>query len=261
VPLLEARDVTVRYAGLVAADRVSLSVDPGELVGLIGPNGAGKTTLLGAISGFVRPQGHVLIDGRDVTGWEPEKRASLGMARTFQRLELFSTMTVFQNLLVAAEASFAEAEFILDLLGRRHRGRGDEKASHVLERLGLGAVGSRLAGEVPLGTGRLVEIGRALCTDPRILLLDEPAGGLDQSETARLRDVLSDLARDGGLGILLVEHDLGLVMQLCDRVAVMDFGRLIAQGTPDQVKRDPAVQEAYFGERTEEVSGAAAARS
>jgi len=164
VPLLEARDVTVRYAGLVAADRVSLSVAAGELVGLIGPNGAGKTTLLGALSGFVRPRGHVFIDDRDVTGWEPEKRASLGMARTFQRLELFATMTVFDNLLVAAEANFAEAEFILDLLGRRHRGRTAEVARTVLERLGLREVARRLAGDVPIAVGRLVEISRALGT-------------------------------------------------------------------------------------------------
>jgi ABC-type branched-subunit amino acid transport system ATPase component len=179
------------------------------------------------------------------------------MARTFQRLELFSTMTVFENLLVAAEANFAEAEFILDLLGRRHRGRGEELASDVLERLGLGGVGSRVAGEVPLGIGRLVEIGRALCTEPKLLLLDEPAGGLDDSETARLAGVLSDLSRDEGLAVLLVEHDVGLVMELCDRVAVMDFGRLIAEGGPEEIRADPAVQAAYFGE---EVSGAGAAR-
>ena len=232
--LLEGRDVTVRYAGLVAADRVSFSVEIGEMVGLIGPNGAGKTTLLDALSGFVRPQGHVLIDGRDVTGWEPEKRTSLGMARTFQRLELFATMTVHDNLLIAAEANFAEVEFILNLLGRSRRGRGDDLAWRVVDRLGLGPVATRLAGEVPLGIGRLVEIGRALCTEPRILLLDEPTSGLDD-----------------GLGVLLVEHDLNLVMGLCDRVAVMDFGRLIAQGTPEQVQRDPAVRAAYFGEEVE----------
>ena len=249
--LLEGRDVTVRYAGLVAADRVSFSVELGEMVGLIGPNGAGKTTLLDALSGFVRPQGQVLIDGRDVTGWEPEKRTSLGMARTFQRLELFATMTVHDNLLVAAEANFAEVEFILNLLGRSRRGRGDELAWRVVDRLGLGPVATRLAGEVPLGIGRLVEIGRALCTEPQILLLDEPTSGLDERETARLREVLAGLVRDDGLGVLLVEHDLNLVMGLCDRVAVMDFGRLIAQGTPEQVQRDPAVRAAYFGEEVE----------
>jgi branched-chain amino acid transport system ATP-binding protein len=257
VPLLEARDVTVRYAGLVAVDHLSLEVDAGEVVGLIGPNGAGKTTLLGAISGFLRPEGHVLLGGRDITGWEPERRATLGMARTFQRLELFSTMTVFENLLVAAEARFAEAEFILDLAGRRSRGRGEDMARRVLERVGLQEVEQRLAGEVPLGVGRLVEIGRALCTEPDLLLLDEPAGGLDDGETDRLRAVLSDLARDDGLAVLLVEHDLRLVMEVCDRVAVMDFGSLIAQGTPKQVRSDPAVQAAYFGK---EVSGAGAPR-
>jgi branched-chain amino acid transport system ATP-binding protein len=257
VPLLEVRDVTVRYEGLVAVDHVSLDVDAGEVVGLIGPNGAGKTTLLGAISGFIRPEGRVVLDDREITGWEPESRATCGMARTFQRLELFATMTVFENLLVAAEARFAEAEFILDLAGRRARGEGLELARTILERVGLDEVSSRLAGEVPLGVGRLVEIGRALCTAPRLLLLDEPAGGLDELETNRLREVLSDLSRDDGLAILLVEHDIRLVMDLCDRVAVMDFGSLIAEGTPAQIRRSPAVQAAYFGQ---EVSGAGAAR-
>src|SRR5439155_11385522 len=153
VPLLEAREVSVRYAGLVAADTVSLSVDAGELVGLIGPNGAGKTTFLDAVSGYVRPEGSVFLDGREVTGWEPEKRATLGMARTFQRLELFTTMTVFENLLVAAEATFAEAEFIMDVVGRRRRGRGHELAERTVARLGLEQVAFRLAGEVPLGIG------------------------------------------------------------------------------------------------------------
>jgi ABC-type branched-subunit amino acid transport system ATPase component len=255
--LLEARDVTVRYEGLVAVDGVSLSVEAGEIVGLIGPNGAGKTTMLGALSGFLRPHGRVLLGGRDVTGWEPERRATLGMARTFQRLELFTTMTVFENLLVAAESRFAEAAFVLDLAGRRRTGKGAALAGRVLERIGLEPVAGRLAGEVPLGIGRLVEIGRALCTQPRLLLLDEPAGGLDEGETARLQDVLATLAREDGLGVLLVEHDLRLVMELCDRVAVMDFGRLIAQGTPLEVRDDPAVQAAYFGQ---EVSDAGAAR-
>jgi len=246
--LLEAVDVTVRYAGAVAARDVSLGIDPGEVVGLIGPNGAGKTTVLGVLSGFVRPsEGRVGLDGCDVTEWAPERRAAAGLARTFQRLELFRTMTVHENLLVAAEARFAEAEFVADLAGRRRRGRAEAFASQIEERLGLRRVAARPAAQVPLGLGRLVEVARALCTGPRILLLDEPASGLDEGETVRLRDVLREIARDDGLGLLLVEHDLSIVMDLCDRVVVMDFGSVIASGTPDEVRADPAVQAAYLG--------------
>ncbi|MFL5796926.1 MAG: ABC transporter ATP-binding protein [Actinomycetota bacterium] len=264
--LLEARGISVRYAGLVAANAVSLALDPGDVLGLIGPNGAGKTTVLGALTGFVRPsEGRVVLDGRDVTEWTPERRAAHGLARTFQRLELFRTMTVFDNLLVAAEARFAEAEFIADLAGRSRRGKAELAAAQVLTRLGLRPVADRVADELPLGIGRLVEIARALCTGPRILLLDEPASGLDEAETERLRAVLREIARDDGLGILLVEHDLPIVMDLCDRVAVMDFGSLIAEGTPEEIRRDPEVQAAYLGtelrsDEGKEVRGAGAAR-
>src|SRR5205814_10335184 len=157
----------------------------------------------------------------------------------------------FETFLIAAEAKFAESDSIPTHLGRTRRRRGEDLPERPLSRLRLGDVALRLAGEVPLGIGRLVEIGRALCTEPRVLLLDEPTSGLDERETARLREVLAGLVRDDGLGVLLVEHDLNLVMGLCDRVAVMDFGRLIAQGTPEQVQRDPAVRAAYFGGEVE----------
>ncbi|MGH2724215.1 MAG: ABC transporter ATP-binding protein [Actinomycetota bacterium] len=257
--LLEAREVTVRFGGLVAADGVSIAVDPGQTVGLIGPNGAGKTTLLAAISGQIVPHGgRVVFDGRDVTDWEPERRAQAGMGRTFQRLELFRKMTVFENLQVAAEARFGEAAFIVDLTGRTRRGRQAESlAREVAARMGLEDVLDRLADQVSTGLGRLVEIGRALCTEPKILLLDEPAGGLDDAETDRLAEVLGELAAGGGPAVLLVEHDVDLVMELCDRISVMDFGKVIAEGAPKQVKRDPAVRAAYLG--TEEVAHAGAA--
>jgi branched-chain amino acid transport system ATP-binding protein len=259
--LLEAHEVSVRYQGVLAADRISIGVDPGEVVGLIGPNGAGKTTVLGVLSGFVRPtEGRVTLDGLDVTEWAPERRTASGLARTFQRLELFRTMTVHENLLVAAEARFAEAEFVGDLLGRPRRGRAAEVAAEVGARMGLRPVAGRPAAEVPLGLGRLVEIARALCTGPRILLLDEPASGLDEAETTRLREVLRGIARDDGVGLLLVEHDLSLVMDLCDRVLVMDFGAAIARGTPAEIRSHPAVQAAYLGTELEEVGRAGAPR-
>ncbi|HEX2030933.1 MAG TPA: ABC transporter ATP-binding protein [Actinomycetota bacterium] len=247
--LLEAREVTVRFGGLVAVDAVSLAVDEGETVGLIGPNGAGKTTLLGAVGGQVIPhEGRVRFGGHDVTDWEPERRAMAGIGRTFQRLELFRKLTVFENLLVAAEARFGEAAFIVDLAGRTRRGQAEALAREVAARLGIEAVLDRLADHVPTGLGRLVEIGRALCTGPRLLLLDEPAGGLDEAETQRLADVLREVGGPEGPAVLLVEHDLRVVMDLCQRIAVMDFGRLIAEGSPAEVRDDPAVQAAYLGE-------------
>ena len=254
----EVRDLTVRYEGLVAVDGVSLDVDGGEVVGLIGPNGAGKTTLLGALSGFVRPgSGRILFRDRDVTGWHPERRATEGMARTFQRLELFRTMTVLENLLVAAEASFAEVRFIADIAGVSREGEARRLAEDVLEWLGLDGLRDRRAGEIPLGIGRLVEIGRALCSEPSLLLLDEPASGLDDAETDRLAEVLRLLATEDRLGVLLVEHDLDMVMEVSDRVAVMDFGRLLAEGPPEEVRQDPRVRAAYLGR---EVAGAGDSR-
>lgn len=256
--LLEAHNVTVWFGGLVAVNDVSIMVDRGETVGLIGPNGAGKTTLLAALSGVIVPrQGRVLIDGAEATAWDPEQRAHAGMARTFQRLELFRKLTVAENLLVAAESRFGEVDFIADLLGRTKRGKAEQAAASILKRLDLEEVAGRWADEVPLGIGRLVEVGRALCTDPRVLLLDEPSGGLDDTETDRLAGVLRDVRRAEGPAMLIVEHDVDLVMELSDRVYVMDFGRLIAEGTPKQVRRDPAVQAAYLGT---EVPAAAPAR-
>ena len=258
--LLEAREVSVRFGGLVAVDAVSLAVDGGETVGLIGPNGAGKTTLLSAISGQLVPHtGRVVFDGRDVTDWEPERRAQAGMGRTFQRLELFRKMTVFENLLVAAESRFGEAAFIVDLSGRTRRDRrAATLAGEVAATLGLDDVLDRLCDQLPTGLGRLVEIGRALCTEPRVLLLDEPAGGLDEEETDRLAGVLREVVERVGPGLLLVEHDVNLVMELCDRISVMDFGKVIAEGTPKQITRDRSVRAAYLG--TEEVADVGAAR-
>ena len=265
--MLAAEGVLVRFGGLVAVDGVSLEVEEGRVAGLIGPNGAGKTTLLDVVSGRLAPtEGRVMLEGRDVTALGLSQRARLGVARSFQRLELFRNLTVFENLLVGAEARFGEADFVVDLAGRSRRGAADALARRVLERVGLTDVAGRWADEVPLGIGRLVEIGRALCTEPRYLLLDEPAGGLDDDETDRLAAVLTDVAAEG-IGVLLVEHDLEMVMGVCDHVTVMDFGRTIASGSAEDVRRDPAVRDAYLGvgdgvqgATDEEVRGAGAAR-
>ncbi|MEY2566826.1 MAG: branched-chain amino acid transport system ATP-binding protein [Actinomycetota bacterium] len=244
-PILDVADVSVQFGGLRALDRVGLQVARGEIAGLIGPNGAGKTTLFNVITGLIEPtDGCVRLGGEDITNWPPHRRGRAGIARTFQRLELFRGLTVHDNLLATWEANVPGA-----VLGRRrHEGRA--QVEEVIERLDLGAVADRPAGQLSTGLGRMVELARALCAGPRVLLLDEPGAGLDPSETARFRDVLLGVVgRDTGEpAILLVEHDVTLVMEVCDRITVLDFGERIAHGTPEQIRSDPTVIAAYLGE-------------
>ena len=238
MPALQAEHVSVRFGGVVAVDQVNLSVEPAAITGLIGPNGAGKTTIFNVFGGLQHPtEGKVLLEGRDITRLKAHARARRGMARTFQRLEVFGTLSVRDNIQVAAEIRKAWA---------RDRSRPAAVADELLERIGLGDVAESRVDAVPTGTARLVELARALATRPSLLLLDEPGSGLDQQETAVLGDVLLDLA-SGGMAVLLVEHDVELVMRVCDRVNVLDFGKLIAEGTPAEVQADPAVQAAYLG--------------
>jgi ABC-type branched-subunit amino acid transport system ATPase component len=243
---LHADHVTVRFGGLVAVDDVSLGADIGEVVGLIGPNGAGKTTFFGALLGLVPTiAGTVHIDGVDVTGWPPHRRARTGVARTFQKLEIFGSMTVRENLLYATEArAIGERPWRL-LSGRRHQSSNDADA--VIDLLDLGQVAHVTAGDLPLGTARLVEFGRALCARPRMLLLDEPSSGLDASETAAFGTHLQAAVRERGVGVLLIEHDMALVLAVCERLHVLEFGRLIASGAAAEVARRPEVRAAYLG--------------
>jgi branched-chain amino acid transport system ATP-binding protein len=238
LPALQAERVSVRFGGVVAVDKVSLSVEPAAITGLIGPNGAGKTTIFNVFGGLQQPtEGKVLLEGRDVTRLKAHARARRGMARTFQRLEVFGTLSVRDNIQVAAEIRKAWA---------RDRSRPAAVADELLDRIGLGDVADSRVDAVPTGTARLVELARALATRPSLLLLDEPGSGLDHQESAVLGDVLVDLS-SGGMAVLLVEHDVELVMRVCDRVNVLDFGRLIAEGSPAEVQADPAVQAAYLG--------------
>ncbi|MCF2525757.1 ABC transporter ATP-binding protein [Yinghuangia soli] len=236
---LEVRDVTVRFGGHTALDNISLRALNGQITGLIGPNGAGKTTMFNVITGLQAPHaGKVELDGRDISKLAPYKRARRGMARTFQRLELFGSLTVRENIHVAA------AQF-----KRRHRTaeRAAPTTEKLIERLNLGAIAEVRADSLPTGQGRMVELARSLACRPRVLLLDEPASGQDESETADFSRVLREVA-DEGVAVLLVEHDMDLVMSVCDELHVLDFGKKLAQGTCAQIQADPAVRAAYLGE-------------
>ncbi len=238
MPVLEATDITVRFGGITALDGASLSVESGSVTGLIGPNGAGKTTMFDVLTGLTPVDaGTVTVAGRNVTRVAPHRRARLGVARTFQRLELFGALTVLENVECAAGMA----------LGVRGRAAAASRiAAPLVARVGLGPVAHVRAGLLPTGQARLVEVARALATNPQVLLLDEPASGQSDTEREQFSRLLRDLA-DDGLGILLVEHDMDLVMSVCQRIVVLNFGRVIADDTPAAVRTNPAVMAAYLG--------------
>jgi len=243
-PILETRGITVRFGGHVAVKDVSIGIEPGTVTGLIGPNGAGKTTLFNTITGLQRPTaGKVFLDGRDITSLPPYKRARMGMARTFQRLELFVSLSVRDNLRVAGDIHNANGRKKIDV---------DEEVDRLLELTGLADIASTDVSDVPTGRARVVEVARALMTSPRVLLLDEPASGQTEQETEAFATLLGDLAK-AGLAICLVEHDIPLVMKICSRIHVLDYGAVLASGVPDEIKNDPAVINAYIGTEEEAV--------
>ena len=244
---LRVEGVRVTFGGVVAVEDVSLEVQPGEVVGLIGPNGAGKTTLIDVVTGFTRPQvGHVSLDETRVDGWSARRRARAGLARSFQSLELFEDMTVRDNLRTASDRRDPLA-YLTDLVWPGNPPLSGTAIAAVRE-FGLEDDLERRPGELPYGRRRLVGIARAVATRPSVLLLDEPAAGLDEHETAELGDLVRRLAKEWGLAVLLVEHDVALVMSTCDRIVALDFGRVIASGTPDAIRADEAVVAAYLGQ-------------
>ncbi|MFF0447867.1 ABC transporter ATP-binding protein [Streptomyces sp. NPDC004609] len=250
--VLEASGVGVRFGGIRALDGVGLGIAPGEVCGLIGPNGAGKTTFFDVVSGIRRPdEGRVRLNGVDITRRSPVWRARHGMRRTFQRQQLFGQLTVADNLLVAQEWRGGGGGLAADLVAsptRRTRETARRaRASAVLRDCGLDALADGYAGALPVGQARMVELARALADPPRVLLLDEPASGMSGDERARLAAVVRHLADEEGCAVLLVEHNVAFVMELCARVVVLDLGSVLAEGTAAEVRADTKVVEAYLG--------------
>jgi branched-chain amino acid transport system ATP-binding protein len=248
--LLEAVGVTKTFAGITALDRVDLDVKPGEIVGLIGPNGAGKTTFFNCLLGILKPDdGRVRFDGRDLTRVATHKRARLGIGRTFQRIELFAGMTPRDHFLVAERVRNGRGALWKDVLFLGGPNSDENtRVDAMLDLLGLMPVADRPIESLSLGVGRLVEIGRALMTEPKLVLLDEPSSGLDRHETETLGVQLRAVQQDRGFAILLVEHDVEFVRSLVERVFVLDFGTLIASGLTNEVFADSAVRKAYLGD-------------
>jgi branched-chain amino acid transport system ATP-binding protein len=242
--VLQATSVTKRFAGIVALDRVDIHVEQGERVGLIGPNGAGKTTLFNCLLGVLRCDGgSVELDGQDITRLPVHRRAALGIGRTFQRIELFPDSTVREHLLIAERVRLGHGRLWKDLVGL-----GRARCDEVLELLGLADLADEPIERLSLGKGRLVEVGRALMTDPKLLLLDEPSSGLDRSETAALAETLREVQAEHGFAILLVEHDVELVASFTSRCYLLDFGRMLTDGPTDAVMASDEMRQAYLGD-------------
>lgn len=249
--VLETRDLTKIFGGLTAVGRFDLEVRQGEILSLIGPNGAGKTTVFNVVTGIYRPEeGRVLFRGEDITGWKPHQIVKRGVARTFQNIRLFPNMTCLENVVAGQHGRGASGVWSSIFRTRSQRveeSRFFEKADRCIDRVGLSRFRNELAKNVPYGRQRMLEIARALACEPALLVLDEPSSGLNAGETEELMRFLEDLIREDALTILLIEHDMNVVMGISHRVAVMEEGRKISEGRPEEIYRDPRVIEAYLG--------------
>jgi branched-chain amino acid transport system ATP-binding protein len=249
--LFQAEDISIRFGGIRAVDAVSFNVEPGEVFSIIGPNGAGKTTIFNLISRIYQPTaGRLMFDGQDITRTPAHRIASLGIARTFQNIELFTNATLLQNLLIGRHCH-AQASFLAQLgflpSARREEITHREKVEDVIAFLDLERYRDTLIANLPYGVRKVVELGRALCTEPRLLLLDEPSSGLNLEETEVMGFWIDDIKKDLGITVIMVEHDMNLVRQVSDRVMALNYGRMMALGTPVEVQNHPEVIRAYIG--------------
>jgi ABC-type branched-subunit amino acid transport system ATPase component len=244
-PIFAVDHLTVRYGGVTALDDVSLEVQEGQVFGLIGPNGAGKTTLMDAVTGLTPSVGRVLLDGKDVNGLAPHRRVAAGLARTFQSVELFDDLSVRENLLAAA-GEHRWWSVARDIVLPRPSSQALTRTTHALDLLGIADLADAMPTDLSLGQRKLVGVARSLARPSKVLLLDEPASGLDTGESSKLGEQLKDIAREGQT-IVLIDHDMGLVLGVCDEVTVLDFGHRIAAGTPEQIRTDDRVIRAYLG--------------
>ena len=254
-PVLDVRNLGIDFGGLTAVDSFNITIGPTEISGLIGPNGAGKTTIFNLLTSVYQPtRGSILLKGIDTKGMTAAKVSRMGIARTFQNIRLFSDMTALDNVKVGMHKDI-HCPFICSLLHlppyQKSEKQANEKAMEILKFMGLADVAFTKAGSLPYGVQRRLEIARALATDPAILLLDEPAAGMNPSETAELTEQIRKIRDTYQIAIFLIEHDMNLVMNVCEAIAVVNYGRIIAKGTPDQIKNDPAVIEAYLGRKGE----------
>jgi branched-chain amino acid transport system ATP-binding protein len=261
--ILETKDVVKRFGGLVAVNKFSFSMEKGRINSIIGPNGAGKTTFFNALSGLSRPEeGEIRFEGRRIDGLAPEKVTNLHMARTFQNIRLFGAMTVVENIMVGAYTRLRQNAVQTVLRTRAFKAeeaQAEAQAEELMEYVGLRGIGNELAGSLPYGAQRRVEIARALASRPRLLLLDEPTAGMNPAETEDAMSLFRRLRDELGITILLIEHDMRVVMSISERISVMDYGEKIAEGAPGEVASDARVIEAYLGRRAAAAGGPAGA--